>query len=235
MSETIKVTIEQATVADFRRIETRTGRTITSAGRSDGRTGPPAARGWSLSCRADLPPPSHRGKLPPCGGTGPSRERWICGVFRARPSHAENFSEKPEKHTIFCLNSATPRRPGGPAPAAIAADHRAPAGGAAGRKTENGRNRPVDGEQEQDDHRHAHRPGTRLQARVGPSAGGCAAGTLARGRTVRFKISIERFRFLYFCLFLETQPTSLATRRPPPPTAQFCATTAGPGRPSAKW
>ena len=77
---------------------------------------------------------------------------------------------------------------------AIAADRGAPAGSAAGWKTENGRNNPVGGEQEQDDHQHAHRPGKRLQARVGPSAGGCAAGTLAPGQSARFKIKIESFR-----------------------------------------
>ena len=41
-------------------------------------------------------------------------------------------------------------RPGGPAPAAIAADHRPPPGGSEYEKAENGRNKPVDGEQEQD-------------------------------------------------------------------------------------
>ena len=124
----------------------------------------------------------------------PENDR-IAGTL-ARGRLTRRIFPKNRKNThSFVSIKRHPDRPGGPSPAAIAADHRAPAGGAAGWKTENGRNNPVGGEQEQDDHQHAHRPGKRLQARVGPSAGGCAAGTLARGKSARFKIVIDPFRF----------------------------------------
>jgi hypothetical protein len=108
--------------------------------RLHGQYGAPRPPAWErLRCRSREATARHEAGRLPQSGAGPSDNRRNCGYFGARPSHAENFSEKPEKHTFFCLNSATPRRPGGPAPAAIAADHRPPPGGAAGWKEWNSR------------------------------------------------------------------------------------------------